>query len=299
MKAKKRFKFILFLFAAISTSHIYAHPTGNMITVGNNVLWSYINPINDTQHHACIMIWSKGTEPEIFVKSEFPSSDYMLYSLENEIYLIERRYIQATNKFEVRLLKTRIGENPIEIWSWFEDNWRIGEGGFFLLSDKQVIFGKYPNIYSLKKGENPTIYFDIDLSIKRIRAVGNNQILLLGENSRWLVKQNGQIIKKWNYLLNEQVDNAPLERNQIFDADYNNGKLLLAYWGKRSFEIVCSNGIQKTILQQHEPLTPHWVAFYGNDKLLFSSRLVLTGETPKPNLLLYNSNNEKLIIWKK
>lgn len=291
------FKLIFFLLAIISALKIFAHPTGNMITVGKNVLWSYVDPVNDSEHHACVMIWSQGSEPKVLITSKFPGSDFMLYNKKNEIYIIERRFIQITQKFEIRILKTMLGEKPREIWGWFEDEMRIGESGFFMKTDDQIVFGKYPNIYQLYKGENSTKLFDFDSSIIKIRAIGESKILMLGERSCWLTDLNGKIVKKWDNLLDKQVKNAPLNRNRIFDADYKNGELLLAYWGKRSFEILYDDGKRETIMQMNEPLTPHWVAFYDKDKLLFSSKLIFNGKSPNPNLVLYKSDNEKLDIW--
>jgi hypothetical protein len=219
----------------------------------------------------------------------------MLYNNHNEIYIIERRYLQTTQDFEVRVLKTTIDTKPKVIWNWFKDEWRIGEGGFFMLSDSKMVFGKYPEIYSIKKGENPIKYFEFDHPIKRIRATENNRILLLSNNDCYLTQQNGIILKHWNKLTDNEVKNAPLNRNQIFDADYKNGKLLLAYWGKRSFELIDETGEQQNIVQQSEPLTPHWVAFLGNEKLLFSSKLIFNGSTPKPYLVILKGKNDKKV----
>lgn len=274
-----------------------AHPTGNMITVGDNVLWSYINPINDPDHHACIMIWDKNSEPKVFIQSEFSASDYMLYNNQNEIYILERRHLQNTPRFEIRLLKTTIEKSLKVIWDWFEDDWRIGEGGFFMLSDNEMIFGKHPEIYTLKKGGKPTIYFEFNQSIKRIRAVENNQILLLGDNTCYLTRQDGSIVKQWNRLIDDTINDAPLNRNQIFDADYKKENLLIAYWGKRSFEWIDKNGKCHTLLQQSEPFTPHWVAYWNDEKLLFSSKLVFNGNTPKPYLILLNDKNQSQVVW--
>lgn len=275
----------------------FAHPTGNMITVGDNVLWSYINPINDPNHHACIMVWNKNSEPKVFIQSEYPASDYMLYNKQNEIYIIERRHLQATQEFEVRLMKTTIGKKPKIIWDWFKDDWRIGEGGFFMLSDNQMVLGKYPEIYTLKKGEKPQKYFDFDQPIKRIRAVENNQILLLGNNACFLTRQDGSMVEQWNQLIDDKIKDAPLNRNQIFDADYKNGNLLFAYWGKRTFERINKSGTRQTLLEQSKPFTPHWVAFWNNEKLLFSSKLVFDGSTPKPFLVSLNDKNQSQVVW--
>lgn len=279
------------------TTFAHAHPTGNMITIGEHVIWSYINPINDSNHFACVMIWSKGAQPKVFIQSEFAASDFMLFSKQNEIYIVERKFLQASDEFHVRVLKTTIGTQPKVIWDWFRDDFRIGEGGFFMLSDNQMVFGKYPEIYSLKKGEQPTRYFKFDQPINRIRAVEQNQILLLGENSGYLVQQNGKVLKQWNDLIDPTVENAPMNRNQVFDADYSNGELLLSYWGRRSFDLIEANGNRQIMLQQAEPHTPHWVAFWNKEKLLFSSQLIFDGSTPKPHLTLLNEQNKQSVIW--
>ena len=279
------------------TSFAVAHPTGNIITIGDHVLWSYINPINDTNHYACVMIWSKDSEPKVFIQSEYASSDFMLYNTQNEIYIIERKYLQSSDEFQTRVLKSTIDNKPRVIWDWFQDDYRIGEGGFFMLSDNQMVFGKYPEIFSLKKGELPTKYFDFAHPINRIREVENNQILLLGDSSCHLVQQNGTILKQWNELIDPNVENAPMNRNAIFDADYSNGELLLSYWGNRSFDLINASGKRQIILQQTEPLTPHWVAFWHKEKFLFSSKLIFDGSTPKPYLILINEENNQSVIW--
>lgn len=275
----------------------YTHPTGNMITVGDNILWSYINPIDDLNHYACVMIKKNGFAPKVFIQSEYSASDYMLYNNHNQIYIVERKYSPSTAVFEVRVLKTTIESKPEVIWDWFKDEYRIGEGGFFMLSDQKMIFGKYPEIYSLEKGEKPSKYFEFNHPVKRIRAVDDHQILLMGDSSCYLVQENGKILKQWNELLDSSVKNAPLNRNQVFDADYYQGELLLSYWGKRAFDVIDESGKRKTILKQTEPLTPHWVAFWNNDKLLFSSELFFDGSAPKPHLLLLDEHNSQKLLW--
>ena len=289
---------IVTLTSVLFASVAIAHPTGNLIVVGDNVLWSYINPIDDPEHRACVMIWDKISEPKVFIQSEFSASDFMLFNnRENEIYIIEKRYIQATEDFEVRLLKTGIGGNLNVIWDWFKDDDRIGEGGFYMPSDNEIVFGKFPDILSLKKGGKPTKHFDFKFPVKRIRAVENNQALLMGDSSFYLVQQDGNIVKQWHQLIDKDVKNAPLNRNQIFDADYRRGEILLAYWGKRSFDIIDASGKRQVILHHSGAMTPHWVAFWNNEKLLFSSKLIFDGSTPKPHLVLINKQDNHEVIW--
>ncbi|AKA34198.1 hypothetical protein [Flagellimonas lutaonensis] len=287
----------LFLFVLLSKMAIWAHPTGNMITVGEFVLWPYVDPVDDLAHHACVMVWHPDRSPKVLLKSEHAASDFMLYNRGETVYAIERRHIGQTQKFEVRILKFRIGESPNIIWDWFEDRWRIGEGGFMMPSDDEIVFGKYPGIYSLKRQAKPAPYFEFGSPINRIRAVQGNNLLLLGEDDCWLVDSDGNIIKQWNDLLLNEVAQAPLGRNQVFDADYKDGELLLAYWGNRSYVVMADTGGSEELLKQANPLVPHWVAHYGEGKLLFSSKLVFDGSNPKPQLRLYKTKNVVEDVW--
>ncbi|MCB0656976.1 MAG: hypothetical protein KDC57_12615 [Saprospiraceae bacterium] len=281
----------------IGSVHATGHPTGNMISVGEYVYWSYINPVDDPSHYACIMIWKKGSDPAVFLQSKHPASDYMLYNKNDHIYIIERKYSSSTDDYEVRLLKSTHGKKPEIIWDWFKDEYRIGEGGFIMLSDDQMIFGRYPNVYKMKRGSSPTTYFKFNQAIVRVRAVEQNNILLSSDSACYLVDQNGTILKQWDGLIDDEIENAPLNRNQIFDADYSEGELLFAHWGKRSFEVIEANGNRKKLLQLHQPLTPHWVAFTGKKKMLFASRLIMDGSTPKPHLILLEDQYNQEVVW--
>jgi hypothetical protein len=293
----KQYNFLIILLVIILNSNVFAHPTGNMIVVGEHVLWSYVNPVDDPNHHACIMIWSNGSEPKPFITSRFEASDYMLYNQDDEIYIIERRFVQSSQKFELRILKTKLGDKPETIWPWFEDNWRIGEGGFYMKSDDELVFGSYPNLLTIKKGGEPALQFDFKEPIKRVRLVSENTLLLLGDTKAWLTDDQGNIIEQWDGLIADSVQNAPLNRNQIFDIDYHNGELLLAYWGNRSFDLIGSGRERVSIIQQKDPLAPHWVTFRGDNKLLFSSTLTFDGSNPKPHLVLYTSNKDTVNVW--
>lgn len=105
------------------------------------------------------------------------------------------------------------------------------------------------------------------------------------------------MIHKWDQILVELKDTPPLNRNQIFDCDYRNGELLIAYWGKRTFELHSMNNDGNTILELNPPFTPHWVAIDHDYMFLFASTIE-PGEPIEPALFQYHE--EKLtLIWKK
>jgi len=295
---QKRPNTLLIFFAVLFSVTLQAHPTGNMVVVDNSVLWSYINPIDDTDHHACVMIWSEGKKPRPFITSDFPASDFMIYVKDKFIYLIERRHVPASDIFEIRLLKTDLNGETKIIWPWFEDEWRIGEGGFSMRSDTEMIFCRYPELFVIRKGETPRPFLNLDLKIKSARFLEDGNMLLLSDDMCWLTDQRGAILRKWENLTEASVDEPPLGRNQIFDVDYRKGELLTAYWGKRSFYRISDSGDRKTIVQLKNPYVPHWVAFIGNRKLLFASKLVFDGSTPKPLLILQESDGTSSDIWR-
>ncbi len=52
-----------------------AHPTGSMVFDGKYLLWSYVCPVGNPSHKACVMMWDeeKGVRPWII--SEHEASD--------------------------------------------------------------------------------------------------------------------------------------------------------------------------------------------------------------------------------
>jgi hypothetical protein len=270
-----------------------------MVVVGEFVLWPYVEDLNDSEHHSSIMIWKPGTKPKVWITSDYPSSDYMLYTEGTVIYIIERRYNQSVGQNEQRVLKGKIGEKPEVIWTWFRHDKTIGEGGFMMLNDEELVFGSYPGIYLLKKGGKVSTEFrSFNVPVSSMRPVNKSHFLVSVEEAIWLVDVHKGVVQEWSNLIDESVDNAPLNRNSIFGVDYQNGELIFAYWGNRSFDLIDDSG-RKTLIKLEEPLVPHWVAFYGNRKLLFASRLIFDGRNPEPYLLLFKNEDEVQEIWKK
>jgi hypothetical protein len=296
MRSYTRSAFLLLLFAGAVSGLAIAHPTGNLVSAGKYLLWPYVSPIDDPDHHACVMIWQEGTDPEVLLRSEHPASDFMLSSRGNEIHIIERRYLPSSQTFEIRVMKMTIGEHPVVMWDWFLDEWNTGEGGFYMPSDEQIVFVKYPHLYIRSKGEAPVRHFEPGTAVKRLRALPGDQLLLLGDSDCWLTDLRGTILRSWSGLLEPEVEDAPLNRNQIFDADYRNGELLLAYWGRRSFDLI-AGGTREVLVQQREPLTPHWVAFHGDRACLFSSTLIFDGSNPRPFLTLRGPGGDDEVVW--
>lgn len=287
-------KFRILIYLLLRTGVSAAHPTGDMVVMGERLYWSYISPVNDRDHHACIMQWKEGEEPSVFLQSSFAASDYMLCVSGNTLYILERRYDHSREQHFLRVLKMKTGNQPTEIWPWFEDRWRVGEAGFIMENDEAITFCKYPAVYQVDKRLEVKKLDHFKMDIHGIRKADGG-LLVTGESSAWLVNCEGQILKIWSNLILPKVPDAPLNRNQIFDACYQQGTLLIAYWGRRTFEIIESSG-KKKIIQLKSPFAPHWVAVKGGAGYLFASTITFDGKTPQPKL--QKLEDEKITtIW--
>lgn len=259
------------ILSVLFSASVLAHPAGNVIKMSHHVLWSYVSPVGDIEHHASVMLWDQKSKPATFLVSEYSGSSYFLFSKDETIYIVESRYDNSADVNMTRMLKTSLSGSPEEIWPWFEDESHIGNHGFYMISDTQIVYGGYPNIYIRNLGGKAEELFQADFNIDKIRYVNDSEIIVLSEGDCHLVSPAGEIIKTWGGLIDEKVTNAPLGRNMIYDVDYRDGRLLIANWGKRAFEII-ENDYSRDIIQQHQNnIVPHWVMFLDENQLLFAS----------------------------
>ncbi len=291
-----RFTLLLVQLVVTLCSIIIAHPTGNMILSNGSLYWPYIDEISDKNHYACVMKWDKTNKPKVVLKSQFPASDFMLFDKSNQMFIIERRFVQTEDKFKIRLLKLSIDDTVSEVWGWIEDKWRVGEAGFYIDESNNLLFAKYPNMYKMDKDLNVSLIFESQNPIKKVRNVDSDKLLLFLGDEIWLTDVRFNLLKKWKTLIDTTVTDSFLGMNSVFDADYINEKLVYAYWGKRTFELIDSLQKREVLLQTNNPFIPHWVAIDNDVFYLFSSNLSMHGDTPRPYLIQYDKGIIKE-IW--
>lgn len=85
--------------------------------------------------------------------------------------------------------------------------------------DETIIFVHYPSLYYVKKGSAPQLYKEWLAPLKRIRAIENQEMLLLGDGECWRVNSQGKVLSHWDLLVDPKIEDAPLGRNQIFGMD--------------------------------------------------------------------------------
>jgi len=284
------------LVALLCSIQSRAHPSGNIAFYDEVVYWPYVDPIDDPDHHACVMRYDFKGEPEVFFHSEHPASDFFLFAGEGALYLIERRFRNATDQHEFRFLKSQNGGVPIIIRDWQVDEWRIGEGGFRVMPDETIVFGRYPEVYEMDEEGEVSRKFNLDYSVSGMKYIEGEGYLLMVEEGCKLVDESGTTLKVWSGLISESVSDPPLNRNAIFGADYYNGNLLYAYWGGRYFGLI-EKGDRKSLLREANPShAPHWVAICHKGYLIFSSS-ILAGRNPHPDFRLIGFDGSERVIW--
>ena len=276
---------------------ILPHPAGDMIYINNTLLWSYIYPIGNIQHNASVMMWDRENGVRPWLISEYSASDWMISVADSEhVYLIENYYNNNDDSHYARLLKSKVGSDPIEIVPWFKDNYRIAQHGFIFREDSTILFVNYPDLYKYYLDGTIENVDNWNESLGSVRKLTNGNYLLRSDSSAWLTDNNLNILNSWNELLEPLGNNLPFGGNQIFDVDYVNESLYMAYWGKRSFDII-KNQKRDVLLSFNSPWVPHHIAA-GDSKIFMLSSTLAPDVTSniEPSLWLIEDDKFEL-IW--
>lgn len=292
---KQLLKILLLGLLGFVAGKLAAHPQGNLVLAGDFVLWTYVNPVNDAGHHACVMSWDRKSEPRPLLTSQYAGSDFFIYASGRTVYYVESRNSQTGDEVYFRLLKGHAGEEPVEVWPWRENKWRVGANGFYVTSDEEIVFCHYPNLLRIAGQGDPEVIYQPTESASRVRQLEDGSILLLSDSTCTLLTSKFEVLHRWTGYIEPEQTNSPLNMNRVFDMDYRNGKLLLAYWGKRSFIEIDGRGRVVELNRLTGGYVAHWVAIGKGESFLFAS--VANPPDPIVPMLLQVKQNETLLIW--
>lgn len=301
MLQNKRYQANLWFFCSVLTIQIAAaHPTGNMEFNGEYLVWSYVCPIGNVDHQACLMLWDEEGGSRPWLVSEYSASDWMIAPSTDGYFILAERYFNpSADQHFLRLLKAKPPETEVEILlDWHADEHRFGEAGFVLLPDGSFLFARYPNVYQVKAGEAPQIVeaFNRFGEIGRVRDLGDGTLLLLAGETAWQVTLSGEVINQWSPLLDTSVSNIPFMGNRVWDADLSNEQLNLAYWGGRRLDLVA--GKKREILYQFTgDFLPHAVASGDGYTFVLASTINPSHDVPITPMLICFSRERVVSIF--
>ncbi|NMM47491.1 hypothetical protein [Marinigracilibium pacificum] len=283
------------LIVIITIPDIFAHPAGSMVIFKNTLLWSYVYPIESSNHKGCIMMWDETTpnEPIPWLISDSSGSDFFLDVYNGHLYIIESR--TKGNSFEYRLFQTNeLNKKPIVISDWFESNLHPGNYGFIMTGENKFLFASYPYLY-LKRPDNISekIQFP-ETKIKKIKRTSSGDFLIITEQSTIICDSSLNIIHKWKSLIDKSANSPPLGINTIFDYDGNQKNIYLADWGKRTLRKVDKQGSSTDLFSFSPPYTPHLVIKNDNNIFVLASTI---GDNQIIPMLIKYSPEKTVIIW--
>ncbi|MFV1884508.1 MAG: hypothetical protein ACMZ7B_08475 [Balneola sp.] len=283
---------ILLALISAYTFPVIAHPGGNMISVNGLLIWQYVYPPDARSHYSSVFMWDRIHGVRELMRSEFNSSDFHFYAIGDTVYYAE--FSDVTNGSRFRLLKGLAGEVPVEIWGW-QDALEFGSaGGFYIADETEIIFAKYPSLYSINKAGNISLVHEFEEPVSGV-TMTEAGLLVNSPTEVRLVDEDYSILKTWNNLINPDQENLPFMGNRIFSADYNGKELLVAYWGGRSFFKINEQGKKETLLELPDTYTAHWAVLDDEEYFLFGSQI--NPPDPIKPLLYYHYKGENAVLW--
>jgi hypothetical protein len=287
----------LLIYFILNISLGFPHPTGDMVFTNNTLLWSYVCPVGNIQHKACVMLWDEENGVRPWLTSDYSASDWMISVADSKsVYLIERYYDHNEESHYSRLLYGEVEQDPIVTMEWFRDDHRFGEHGFVVLEDNTIIFARYPSLYKLNEDFTIEKIVKWELPVNSIRNTDEGDLLVISDSAIWLADDKFNILQKWNNLLEPIGSDSPFGGNRISDMDFSNSRLYISYWGKRRFEVL-ENENRKTLMSFSSPWVPHHIAIDGSKIFMLSSTIApdITNKI-EPSLWMMENGNFEL-IW--
>ena len=212
------------------------------------------------------------------------------------VYLIERYYNQNEAAHYSRLLYSEVEQEPIEVVSWFKDDYRIGGLGFTVMDDSILFFVQHPSLYKFNINFSIEKVDNWKTPINSIRYTNDGNLLILSDSTIWLTDRDLNIIEIWNDLLEPLGNDPPFFGNRISDGDYSNGSLYISYWGKRRYDVL-NNKSRETIMSLSSLWVTHHVATEGSKIFMLASTIApdITN-TIEPSLWMMENGSFEL-IW--
>lgn len=287
---------ILLLLVALLGQTAHSHPLGDMFSHNNTLYWVYVCPIQSQSHQACIMKMDSNGDISQWRKSNNSASDWILgRSVNDQFYFIERYYDHSKDHHMAQMMTLAQGKSQT-IRPWYPDQDRIGESGFVILPDQQILFA-YRGKLKLSSVERQIQDWPLyQQHLQKFRPLADGSLLLIGKEDIRQIDTQGKLLKRWPDIIQKQFGSAPIMGNRVFDATYHAGNLYIAYWGNRRFEMISPDG-QRRVLKQYDP-DSHWLPHsivVHNDKVYGLASYMKPNDI-RPQLLQFEVTHTQL-VW--
>ncbi len=265
----------LFAILIMTPDSANSHPWGGLvIDAEGNIYFTFICPMVDNDHHACVWKIDPNQELSEVLQSRRSPSDIVLARTQNRIiYGAERT-----------------GQNPNQSYSL----WRINESGgtpfikpttnqelFFIQSyavsdDGDIYFARDSKIF-VRSSDQSISEFKLDQEIGRIGLLSfspSGKLFIVAEDGLYKKNKNGlELIAK--QLKEENPENIPFRgANILFDMTIDKDEnIYLAYYGNRQVIRISADREKKVILEAKAPWSPHGIDIHNGEVYVLESTL--------------------------
>ena len=276
MQRKKLFStFFLLLMILAGIQNVNAHPWGGLvIDEEGNIYFTFICPMVDDEHYACV--WKIDTEEELreVLRSGRSPSDIILTRTPDRIIYGAERTGQAPNHLNSLWMISGAENSPLIEPASNSDEFFIQ--AYAVTGDGSVYFARDSRIF-IRKPDRQIEELPFETESGRIQLLTvspNGELYILaGDN---LYKQDANSISLIAENLREDnPKNIPFPgANILFDmAVDRDGNVFIAYYGNRQIIQVYPDGERKVILEAKAPWSPHGVDVFNGEVFVLESTL--------------------------
>ncbi|MGB0346250.1 MAG: hypothetical protein ACPGGA_02120 [Balneolaceae bacterium] len=268
----RKLPFLLLLVLSLNSESSYSHPWGGLVIDNlGNIYFSYICPLIDNGHFACVLKLDSNNEITEILKSDRSPSDIILSRNPARIVYAAERSGRSPN-YRNFLWKIDPNGNEMIIQSFDRDN-EFTIQSYAVDFDEIIYYSRLGQVFS--SYSNSEIIFEFDVDRIQLMSLSPKGVLhiIADDNLYKLIDSELQLIA--TNLRVENPDNIPFQgANILFDMSIDEqSNVYLAYYGDRKILKVTNTGEISTVYESEAPFSPHGVDLFDGEIFILESTL--------------------------
>jgi hypothetical protein len=254
----------------------FSHPWGGLvIDKYGNIYFTFVSPMAEFDHYACVWKIDKNLNISEFLKSPSSPSDIILSrSLERKIFAAER--LNHNGNFTSRLW--RLNEKTYhEVISRTKDEREFLTQAFIIDDKGNLVYAVKNRLFSKdKNGITDVLDYSFKFNYITNLAWGpDSSIYILGGDRLLRKDKNNELEIIATSLKQEDPEDLPFAgANIIFDMTVDEeGNVYLAYYGNKRILKILPNGKQ-IVYSISSPWIPHGIDYYKGEIYILESRSI-------------------------
>ncbi len=265
---------VTFFFGFFSTNSVLeAHPWGGLVIDSDgNVYFTFICPIVDNHHYACVWKIDQAGNMHHILKSRYSPSDLILSRSPGRSILAAERSGQSPSYRNMLWEIHSDSNSQVNQSKNYSQAFHIQ--AYAVANDSTLYHAKDGRLFELRKN-SPASDIDLGRSFNRIELVsmdGDGTVYIVADNALYRSSESGYELIA-DSIKDEDPENLPFRgANILFDMCIDDsGYIYLAYYGNRRVLKVSPTGDISTVLVSEGPWSPSGVDIYEDELYVLES----------------------------